>query len=327
MSSPVAMAARGKWQSIIGELTSIDAKKYLDGKHHTCPVTGEGENRFRFSDRNGTGSFFCACSDGKGDGFDLLKCCNNWDFKEAALEVEKIVGALPVKMKQEKSEEIVFRDLRSIKRSISNSSDIVLSYLRSRGMSEIDVLPRVLRQGFINYAIKEFSKTSLPAMVAMVHSPKGKVVTFHLTYLKPDGSDRVRHDRAKVVATPVEDMRGSAVRLAAVGEDGRLGVGEGIESSLSAGLLFGIPTWATLNANNMENFVWPEGLQELVIFADHDHLTFTGQAAAYRLAHRAAVSRNKVPKVVVHLPPPGMDWNDVLQRQRAEERGEIVDGN
>jgi putative DNA primase/helicase len=325
MKSPVGIAAKGKWKSILKELAGIN-EKVLDGRHHPCPVTGEGENRFRFSDRNGTGSYFCACSDGKGDGFDFLKCCKNWDFAEAAKEVEGVVGALPVTSKPEKSEEIILRDLRTLKRSILPDDVIVRRYLAARGLGEMPELPRVLKHAFSDYAIRQLSAKKLHAMLALVHNPQGKVVTFHLTYLQDDGLDRVRHDRAKVVATPHGEMRGSAVRLAPI-TGRRLGVGEGIESSLSAGILFDVPTWATLNAQNMEQFVWPDDLDELLVFGDNDATTFTGQAAAYKLAHRAAVSKRKVPKVTVHLPPPGEDWNDVLKRRRAEERGEITDGN
>ena len=324
MKSPISQTARGKWLSILtnSKLGGLD-KKILDGKHHRCPVTGEGEDRFRFSDRNGTGSYFCACSDGKSDGFDLLKCCRGWDFKEAAKEIENELGSLTSESKPEKSEEIILRDLRSIKRSLLLDEGHVLRYLNNRGIT-LPILPRALRHGFLNYAVRDLPKHH--AMVALVSNPQGKVVTFHVTYLKDDASGRIGHQRSKVVATPHSDMRGSAVRLAPVTER-RLGIGEGIESSLSAGELFNVPTWAALNAQNMENFVWPDDLDELLIFGDNDATTFTGQAAAYKLAHRAAVSKRKVPKVTVHLPPPDMDWNDVLKRKRAEERGGITDGN
>ena len=42
MKSPVGIAAKGKWKSILKELAGIN-EKVLDGRHHPCPVTGEGE--------------------------------------------------------------------------------------------------------------------------------------------------------------------------------------------------------------------------------------------------------------------------------------------
>ena len=58
--------AQGKWRSVLAACgVPADA---LDGKHHPCPATGQGEDRFRFADRNGSGNFFCGCSDGKKGG-------------------------------------------------------------------------------------------------------------------------------------------------------------------------------------------------------------------------------------------------------------------
>jgi len=41
------------------------------------------------------------------------------------------------------------------------------------------------------------------------------------------------------------------VMLAPMREDGVLGIAEGIETSLAAAKIFGIPTWAALSAGNM----------------------------------------------------------------------------
>jgi len=314
MTSTVAKAAKGKWRAILSdpELGGVP-RELLDGRHHRCPVTGEGEDRFRFSDRNGTGSFFCACSDGKGDGFDLLKCCRGWDFREAAAEIERVVGRMKEEPKREKSEEIIMRDLRAIKRSMQPSTEIVQRYLAGRGL-ETSPLPRALRHGILNYAVKDIAPNGLDAMIALVKNGAGEVVTFHMTYLTGGGLSRIDSNRAKVVATPRSDMRGAAARLAEP-VNGVLGVGEGIESSLSAAQMFGVPTWAALNASNLENFVWPDGLRKLIVFGDSDP-KYGGQAAAYKLAHRASVSKRAIPEVVVEMPPMGMDWNDVLRSRK-----------
>ncbi|MEX5450882.1 primase-helicase zinc-binding domain-containing protein, partial [Stutzerimonas stutzeri] len=59
---------RGRWH---------DALKYagmtgreLSGKHCPCPMCG-GKDRFRFDDKDGTGSYFCAGC-GAGDGMKLM---------------------------------------------------------------------------------------------------------------------------------------------------------------------------------------------------------------------------------------------------------------
>lgn len=64
--------ARGRWQDILRHLNhhvSNDIKE-----HSQCPICGGGD-RFRFDDKNGTGSFICSQGTGKniaGDGLSLL---------------------------------------------------------------------------------------------------------------------------------------------------------------------------------------------------------------------------------------------------------------
>ena len=69
--------------------------------------------------------------------------------------------------------------------------------------------------------------------------------------------------------------------------------------------------WAALTAYGVETFEPPSGLQRLHIFGDNDS-NFTGQRAAYVLAHRLARSL----EVLVNIPPESdTDWNDVLDQQ------------
>lgn len=311
MRSPVSVAAKGKWVSILtNENIGGIKKSYLDGKHHPCPATGEGEDRFRFSDKNGTGSFFCACSNGKGDGFDLLKCCKGMEFAEAAAEIEKVVGTIEAVSKPTRTEASILGDLKAIKRTLQPERNVVEKYLRNRGI-DFSAIPSSLRQGYLSYALKSSGVyDKMHAMVSLVKDPAGKVVTFHITYLTPDG---IKADikRAKVMATPAGEVRGAAVRLADP-VDGVMAVGEGIESSASAMQLFRIPTWATLSTTGMQNWKWPPGLKKLIVFADNDK-NFAGHAAAYTLAFHASTAKEHPEAVEVWMPLGADDWSDVLR--------------
>ena len=88
---------------------------------------------------------------------------------------------------------------------------------------------------------------------------------------------------------------------------------EGIETSLSAGLLIGAPAWAALSAGNMAKVPLPAGLQELVIAADPDE---PGQRAAWAAADGFMAAGLRVR--VVTPDNPGEDFNDLLQRQMAQ---------
>jgi putative DNA primase/helicase len=99
----------------------------------------------------------------------------------------------------------------------------------------------------------------------------------------------------------------AAIRLAE--HEGVLGVAEGIETALAVMRDFGMPCWSLINSTHMGRWLVPSGLRELHIFGDNDP-KFGGQAAAYRLAHRAAVLRDG-PRVVPHIPEKaGTDWAD-----------------
>ena len=68
-------------------------------------------------------------------------------------------------------------------------------------------------------------------------------------------------------------------------------IGEGIETSLSAGLLTGLPAWAALSAGNMARVPLPDDVQEVWIASDHDApgQRAAGQAADAFMAQGRAV--------------------------------------
>lgn len=68
----------GQWVSILSPL--MPAGTPLNGKHGPCPFCG-GKDRFRFDDKNGSGSWFCnQC--GSGDGIEAYKRLTNGTFLE-----------------------------------------------------------------------------------------------------------------------------------------------------------------------------------------------------------------------------------------------------
>ena len=61
-------AAKGQWKYVLTELFGVNSA-LLSGKHCECPSCG-GDDRFRFDDKNGSGSYYCnGC--GAGDGLSL----------------------------------------------------------------------------------------------------------------------------------------------------------------------------------------------------------------------------------------------------------------
>ena len=88
--------ALNRWSSILADLAGLSPEQLTD-KHQPCPLCG-GEDRYRYDDKDGTGSWYCNQCGGRdqrgggGTGMDLLMRRNNWDFKEAAKRIESYLG-------------------------------------------------------------------------------------------------------------------------------------------------------------------------------------------------------------------------------------------
>lgn len=89
-------AARGRWSEILSSLAGLSTQQLTD-EHQPCPLCG-GEDRYRFDDIDGSGSWFCnQCggknqSGGAGNGWDMLLRRTGWSFADAAKRVEQHLG-------------------------------------------------------------------------------------------------------------------------------------------------------------------------------------------------------------------------------------------
>lgn len=151
-----------------------------------------------------------------------------------------------------------------------------------------------------------------PGLLAKVTGADGRPCQIQRSYLTHSGA---KAPVAKPRKLMVGDLpHGSAVRLAPIGDDGALGVGEGVETCLAASALFDIPVWSCLTAGNLATFDPPDSVRALTIFGDND-ASFTGAAAAYALAKRLAAARRIA--VTVEIPRMYPDWCDVWLAERA----------
>lgn len=302
MSAPLRDVCRGKWPSLLVML-GVD-RRYLSGKHGPCPICG-GKDRFRFDDKDGLGKWICNHC-GAGDGFALLMKLRGWDFKQTAEEVEAIVGKAELTVQRRS------RDQESLRAAMNRMwtsgkplsvGDPVAYYLESRGVV-LEDFPATLR--YVERCRYQDDGSFHPAMIAKVQAPDGSPQIIHRTYLNGNGG---KADLPKPrMLMPGKFGKGSAIRLAPAADV--LGVAEGIETALSASILFSVPVWAAVNAGMMMAWEPPETVKELIIFADND-ATFAGQSAAYALAHRLSVRKDV--RVDVAVPPKAGDWNDVLR--------------
>ena len=148
----------------------------------------------------------------------------------------------------------------------------------------------------------------LSALVAGVQDVDGRFVGAQRTYL--DGARKAAVDP---VRASLGRLTGGAVRLADP-VDGRLLIGEGIESTAAAVRVLDWrgAAWATLGTSGLRAVEIPAGVHDVVIAADRDP-GGGGQLAAAALAGRLA---DEGRSVAIELPPFVGDWCDVLALAR-----------
>lgn len=289
-------AARGKWFGILRHF-GLD-ESFLRNRHGPCPMCG-GKDRYRFDDKDGSGSYYCGGC-GAGDGMALLMRYTGMDFKAAAKAVDEVVGNVEAsKPKPVRDPRVRLRKVHQGLQSMDAINPVRL-YLRHRCLS-----PSPITQYHPALAYYEDGKRvgSYPAMIHMLTSAKGEPLTYHVTYLTTRG-DKAPVRAPKKVLPATGMLPGGAIRLFEAGEV--LGIAEGIETALAASKRDGIPVWAAYSAGLLEQWRVPQGVNNVVIYGDNDE-SYTGQAAAYGLAKRL---RHEGFGVDVRIPDWVGDWAD-----------------
>lgn len=303
----------GRWKSLLPVLVPDLAKdeRFLKGRHMPCPMCG-GEDRFRFTDHGGDGVYICnQC--GAGNGVQLVMRVRGIQFAEAAREIERLLPSSTVHVPQAARETAEERKDRVaslwMRAKPLTGLDAASRYLKSRGLTfskyrQVRFVPAA------DYYVDGKRQGHHPAMVAHVVSPDASQATLHYTYLDRDGRKAKVDSVRKFMAGPIPS--GGAVRLANSAET--MGIAEGIETAMSAMVLYEIPVWAACDAGKLLKWQPPKSCKHVIVFADNDD-NFAGQVAAYGLANRLVVEGFAAE---VRLPDraiggaKGADWNDVL---------------
>jgi putative DNA primase/helicase len=274
-----------------------------------------GKDRFRFDDKNGSGSFFCNDC-GAGYGVNLVMKFLGCDFATAAKEVERVMGepirnenvaaVIPIKPQSDRME-----GWRRCKWLWSNSlaireGDPVDRYLANRGLAYRAEFKNHLRYfPRLNY-VDDGAVQQLDAMICAVTTVVGEGANVLRTYLTADGHKAAVAEPKKLMST--DFPLGSAIRLGRSAEI--MGIAEGVETALAAAQIHGIPVWAAVTSNGLKTWQPPASARAVMIFGDNDP-NGAGQDAANRLAYRLNAAGVRVD---VRIPERvGTDWNDVLR--------------
>lgn len=303
--------AKGRWREILPAL-GVESS-FLENKHGPCPVCG-GKDRYRFDDYNQDGCYYCSQC-GPGDGFMLAGAVTGLPFDALAEKVREMLGyrADPTAPTGDLEEVRQKEAMMKLWKQAVTIADIspVAKYLRNR-IGGAPVKYDFLREG--SSVFHPTDRKSYPAMIAKVAGYHDRAVNVHITYLTRDGGKVDVSPAKRVMAGKLPD--GCAIRLMPAAEV--MGVAEGIETAISASLLFDIPVWACVNGTLLAKWKPPAIAHEIVVFGDNDQ-NYTGQAKAYELANRLEVLFKRKAKVMIP-PKIGDDWNDHHQTNKAPER-------
>jgi phage/plasmid primase-like uncharacterized protein len=196
----------------------------------------------------------------------------------------------------------------ALARQIYNSGiqdERIAVYLRSRGIRLISPVLRFAEQAPHRLGVL------LPAMLAPIVDVDGEQIGVHLTYLRRDGGGK-----AEVTKEYQREcrgaVRGGAIRLIPFEPDVELVLAEGLETSLAASELFGLPCWSAVYAGGLCSLVLPPEVRRIVIAADND-ASGVGQRNALAAYDRWAAEGRSVR--IVAPPVVGDDFNDVLLKE------------
>jgi putative DNA primase/helicase len=287
----------------------------LRKKAGPCPACG-GEDRFTFDNRHRRGDFYCRQC-GAGSGFDLLMRVHGWDFSEARRRVIEAASLEPsvttiapsvrppmVGSTAEAIAEPTRRVLRLMREccAVQDCAD-ALAYLEHRRLWPLPEGCTLRAHPNAEYWHDGARIGRFPALVAAVRDINDELVSLHLTYLQA-GRKLATHEPRKLLSA-LTGREGCAVRLLPAGDT--LGLGEGLETCISAATINGVPTWAALSAAVLAKFEPPASVKRLLVFADCDR---SGLIAAAQLMQRL---QGRI-AFELCLPPAGAkDWNEVIR--------------
>lgn len=300
MKLDVTKEVTGKWHTTL--IAMGMPEEVLNGKSQPCPMCG-GKDRFRFTDYENAGLYICnGC--GNGNGWSLAQKYFDINFATAAKQIRSVLGISQSAMVDNPKFNPVpaLRKVAKLSTSIDNRLTVA-KYLDSRGFESY---PEGLRQGRIPFYKNMKKVGEYDTLISLVQDWEGNGVTYHLTYIE-DGK-KADIDPSRKLMPAKGTITGAAIRLHTEFED-KICIAEGIESAYAAHIDSGLPAFAAMNANCLENFVPPKQIKQVWIYADNDR-NYTGQAAAYKLAKRLMI---KGVEAWVFVPDRvGQDQNDVL---------------
>lgn len=332
--------AEGRWEQILSALApQLQPALERAGRHVPCPVHG-GKDGYRvFKDVEYTGGSICNTCGSFSDGFATVMWANGWDFATTLKEVAACVGVgnyyrsitprsapAPVAKQPDDADGAAIRSLNRVWLEsvpmLDRDAEPARLYLARRGIGII--APTSMRfHPSLPYYDGEKKVGNFPAIICMLSDAEGKPVTIHRVYLTADGRKAPVESPKKLMRYPENrKVLGGAIQLTPVAS-GVLAIAEGLETALAVIEGTGLPVWCAVNATLLANFVPPDGVRQVLVFADKDlptkqHPKGHGQEAARQLVQRLWKMGIKASAIVpageIQSGQKSLDWLDILVR-------------
>ena len=272
----------------------------------SCPACGYGSDAASLSTgKNGKPLLWCAsCQDnealvavlrGAGSGTDFTRHDDHTGTE----------NALAARQKAQERARVIWNGASPV-----TPNDPAGRYLARRGLMHLTDNPGLRYREDVPHP----SGGRHHALAALVQDAAGKALGVHRTYLAADGT-KARVEPPKASLGPVW---GGAIRFTPVAR--HIVIGEGIETSASAGLMLGLPAWAAISAGNLaKGVVLPAEIREVTIAADDDGVNAQGRNPGLEAAEQAAARWQAEGRKVRIIKPnmPGKDFNNILQARAA----------
>jgi putative DNA primase/helicase len=187
------------------------------------------------------------------------------------------------------------------------------AYLRHRGLftsTEVEAADVLRFHPACPFRLEDGVIVRLPTMLGLMRDiTTDEPRAVHRTALRDDGAGKADHPGLGNAKKMLGPMKGAVLKLTGDADvtDG-LGIGEGVESALTAICAGWRPVWACGSAGAIERFPVLPGIESLTIFADADRAGMAAAAACQtRWANAGLECRILAP------PEAGADWNDVVR--------------
>ncbi len=293
-----ATAARGQWPRILPAL----GLKVVKNRHMPCPVC-QGNDRFRFDDQDGRGTWICNHC-GAGDGLTLVEKALSISLSEAAARVSELSGALPAVQPESLSQSTADDEA-------ARAAAITLAQQLVSTAKEVTGNAYLSRKGWPQHSALTLANPQKVATIS--YRPGDVVVPLH------DMTGQLVNVQLINAAGEKRTLKGGQVKgachvLSSGNPAKRIWLAEGYATGLTVHNLTGDEVWVALSSVNLLSLA---GLVRekyaalpLLIAADRD-LNGDGQTKA-RWAAEAC-------NAAVALPPVFGDWNDAFVQNGADE--------